>query len=193
MSRQADRHDRKRSRKRRDRNENGDRNRPPNPVRINPPPPSERHLLAIDMGLRTGIAIYGPNGRLRSYRSKHFGSISELRKGVPTIVRDAPPLGWIWLEGGGDIAEVWSKHAAHRGIDFRQIHAAAWRETLMLPRQQRSGDIAKKEADGLARRVIAWSGAPRPKGELRHDAAEAILLGLHGALQVNLLDRVPKV
>ena len=167
--------------------------RPPNPVLLNPPPPSQRHLLAIDMGLRTGLAVYGPDGRLKSYRSKHFGSRSELRRGVPTILREAPPLGWIWLEGGGDIAEVWEKQAAHRGIEFRQVHAAAWRKSLMLPRQQRSGEIAKREADGLARRVIAWSGASKPKGDLRHDAAEAILLGIHGAIEVNLLDRVPKI
>ena len=167
--------------------------RPPNPVLLNQPPPSQRHLLAVDMGLRTGLAVYGPDGRLISYRSKHFGSRSELRRGVGTILRESPPLGWIWLEGGGDIAEVWEKQAAHRGIEFRQVHAAAWRTSLMLPRQQRSGEVAKKEADGLARRVIAWSGAPKPKGDLRHDAAEAILLGIHAALEVNLLDRVPKI
>ena len=167
--------------------------RPPNPVLLNQPPPSQRHLLAVDMGLRTGLAVYGPDGRLISYRSKHFGSLSELRRGVGTILRESPPLGWIWLEGGGDIAAVWEKQAAHRGIEFRQVHAAAWRTSLMLPRQQRSGEVAKKEADGLARRVIAWSGAPKPKGDLRHDAAEAILLGIHAALEVNLLDRVPKI
>ncbi len=193
MSRKAERHDRRRERDKSSRKEESIKTRPPNAVAINPPPPSARHLLAVDMGLRTGLAIFGPDGRLLSYRSKHFGSMAELRKGVNTIVREAPPLGWIWLEGGGDIADVWEKQAAHRGIEFRQVHAAAWRESLMLPRQQRSGEIAKREADGLARRVIAWAGAPRPKGDLRHDAAEAILLGLHGALQVNLLDRIPKV
>ena len=168
-----------------------DKKRPPNPVLLNPPPPSQRHLLAVDMGLRTGIAVYGPDGRLKSYRSKHFGSLAELRKGVPTILREAPPLGWIWLEGGGDIAEVWEKQAAHRGIDFRQVHAAAWRESLMLPRQQRSGAIAKKEADGLARRVIAWSGAPKPKGELRHDAAEAIPHQIFGTRSSRFTSNAP--
>ena len=180
-------------RKRRTDKEPAERRRPPNPVQLNPPPPSQRHLLAVDMGLRTGLAIFGPDGRLVSYRSKHFGSLSELRKGVGTILRESPPLGWIWLEGGGDIAEVWEKQAAHRGIDFRQVHAADWRKSLMLPRQQRSGEIAKREADGLARRVIAWSGAPKPKSDLRHDTAEAILIGIHGAIEVNLLDRVPKL
>lgn len=158
------------------------------PVR---PPASERHLLAVDMGLRTGLAIFGPDGRLVSYRSKHFGSLSELRRGVGTILKESPPLGWLWLEGGGDIATVWEKRCAHLGIDFRQVHASDWRKTLMLPRQQSSGERAKKEAISMARKVIEWSGAPRPKGPLRHDAAEAILVGVHAAVSVALLDRIP--
>ena len=165
----------------------------PNPVRLNPPPPSERHLLAVDLGLRTGLAIYGPDGRLVSYRSKHFAKTAELRRGVGTILRDTPPLAWIWLEGGGDLATVWEKQAMHRGIDFRQLQAHDWRPTLMLPRQQRNGEIAKREADGLARRVIEWSGIGRPKGELRHDTAEAILIGLHGAISVGLLQDLPPI
>ena len=72
--------------------------------RLNPPPHSQRHLLAVDMGLRTGLALYGPDGRLQWYRSKHFASRAELRRGVTSILREAPPLAWIWLEGGGDIA-----------------------------------------------------------------------------------------
>ncbi|MFP2902614.1 hypothetical protein ACLEQD_40940, partial [Corallococcus sp. 4LFB] len=54
----------------------------------------------------------------------------------------------------------------------------------------RSGALAKDAADGLARRVIDWSHAPRPTS-LRHDAAEAILLGLWGALEVGWLAQVP--
>ena len=158
------------------------------PVR---PSAGERHLLAVDMGLRTGLAVFGPDGRLVSYRSKHFGSLAELRRGVGTILKEAPPLGWLWLEGGGDIATVWEKRCAHLGIDFRQVHASDWRKTLMLPRQQLTGEKAKKEAVRMARSVIEWSGAPRPKGALRHDAAEAILVGLHGAISVALLDQIP--
>ena len=157
------------------------------------PPAGERHLLAVDMGLRTGLAVYGPDGRLQSYRSKHFGSLAELRRGVGTILKECPPLGWLWLEGGGDIAEVWEKRSAHLGIDFRQVQAFEWRRTLLLPRQQVSGEKAKKEAILMARKVIEWSGAPRPKGALRHDAAEAILVGLHGALSVALLSQLPSL
>jgi hypothetical protein len=60
----------------------------------------------------------------------------------------------------------------------------------LSPRQRRSGVEAKKSADDVARRVIEWSAARRPTS-LRHDAAEAILAGLWGALQVGLLDELP--
>ena len=53
-----------------------------------------------------------------------------------------------------------------------------------------SGTQAKQTADELARRVINWSEAPRPTS-LRHDAAEAILVGLWGALEVGWLERAP--
>ncbi|WP_218830450.1 hypothetical protein [Rubrivirga marina] len=73
------------------------------------------------------------------------------------------------------------------------IDAGVWRRALLLPREQRSGTDAKDAADGLARAVIEWSGAPRPKGSLRHDAAEAIAVGLWGVIDAGWLDGVPEV
>lgn len=150
------------------------------------------HLLAVDMGLRTGLALYGPDGRLKRYRSKHFASRNDLRRGISSMLRDFPPLGWIWLEGGGEIAEVWQKHAERKGIVYQQVQAEDWRPSMMLPRQQRNGELAKREADGIARKIIEWSGASRPKSDLKHDVAEAILLGMYGSIKVGLLERLPR-
>ena len=61
----------------------------------------------------------------------------------------------------------------------------------MISRDRRSGAGAKQSADTLARRIIDWSGAPRPKA-LRHDAAEAIALGLWGVLDAGWLDELPR-
>ena len=72
------------------------------------------------------------------------------------------------------------------------VDAGTWRRALLLPREQRNGADAKAAADGLARAVIDWSGAPRPKGPLRHDAAEAVAVGLWGVLEAGWLDRVPE-
>ncbi len=93
-------------------------------------------LLAVDLGVKTGLALYGQDGRLLWYRSQNFGTAERLR------------------------------------------------------REQRSGVQAKESATDLARRVIIWSGARRPTS-LRDDAAEAILIGLWGTLEVGWLGHLP--
>lgn len=147
-------------------------------------------LLAIDLGLRAGLALYGDDGKLRWYRSHNFGAASRLRQGVPSILHELPDLAWIIIEGGGDLAVPWLHEAGHHGIQTRQIGAEVWRQALLYDREQRSGAQAKQHADTLARRVIAWSNARRPTA-LRHDAAEAILIGLWGVIAVGWLDKLP--
>lgn len=147
-------------------------------------------LLAIDLGLRAGLALYGGDGRLVSYRSHNFGSLARLRRGAHTILGEQPGLSWLVLEGGGAIAEVWQREAERRQLQTLQISAEVWRQRLLYPREQRSGLQAKHNADELARRVIAWSGASRPTS-LRHDAAEAIMVGLWGVLELRWLAQPP--
>ena len=147
-------------------------------------------LLAVDIGLRTGLALFGQDGRLRWYRSHNFGTVARLRRGVHGVLADIPRLACLVLEGGGTLADVWSREAERRGIPVRQISAEAWRRQFLYPRQQRSGAHAKDSAADMARRVIAWSQTRRPT-TLRDDAAEAILIGLWGALEVGWLERLP--
>ena len=150
-----------------------------------------RSLLAVDLGVRTGLALFGGDGRLRWCRSQNFGTAARLRRGVPGVL-DAllPELVWLVLEGGGPLADVWEREARRRRVAVLRISAEVWRERLLLPRERRSGAQAKHSADDLARRVIAWSGGPRPTS-LRHDAAEAVAVGLWGVLEVEWLERVP--
>ncbi len=147
-------------------------------------------LLAVDLGLRSGLALFGTDGRLRWYRSQNFGSQSRLKRAVPAVLHSAGPLAWLVLEGGGPIADVWEREAARRALPVLVVSAQDWRARLLYAREQRSGSLAKDAADGLARRVIEWSDAPRPTS-LRHDAAEAILLGLWASLEVGWLAQVP--
>ena len=39
-----------------------------------PASPSEPSLLAVDVGLRTGLALYGADGKLVWYRATSFGN-----------------------------------------------------------------------------------------------------------------------
>lgn len=147
-------------------------------------------LLAVDLGLRTGLALYGADGRLRWYRSQNFGTRARLKRGVYGLLGERDDVAHLVLEGGGDLAAIWAREAERRQIACLQIQAGTWRERLLLPRQRRGGVDAKAHADALARRVIAWSAAERPTS-LRHDAAEAILVGLWGVVAVGWLDAVP--
>jgi hypothetical protein len=138
--------------------------------------------------LRTGLATYGGDGRLLTYHSQHFGNASSLRRAVPALLEGVTHL---VIEGGGALASIWSDEAAARDIDVRWVSAESWRGTFFYPREQRSGEQAKRAADELARRVIAWSGARRPTS-LRHDAAEAILVGLWRVLELGWLPDLPQ-
>jgi hypothetical protein len=146
-------------------------------------------LLAVDVGVRTGFARYGDDGRLRWYGSRNFGSAARLRRAIPAIL-DEPGLAHLVLEGGGPLAERWELEGTRRALDVHRVSAEAWRAHFLLPRERRSGEQAKLVADRVARRVVEWSGLARPTS-MRHDAAEAILVGLWGVLRVGWLAEPP--
>lgn len=153
--------------------------------------PAEPRLLAVDAGLRAGLAVYGPDGRLQEYRSTNFGSLPRLKRAVYGVVSDISGLTHLVIEGGGGgIAAPWLKEARRRDLEVHQVDARVWREALLVPRVRRTGVDAKEAADAFARRIIEWSGAPRPTS-LRHDAAEAVLIGLWGVLEAGWLDEIP--
>ena len=151
---------------------------------------SKGSLLAVDLGIKTGLALYGADGRLRWYGSRNFGNRVRLRRGIPGILEGEPGLAWLVVEGGGDLASLWMGEADKRGIGIVQTAAEVWRARFLIPRDRRNGSQAKGKADDAARRVIEWSQAPRPTS-LRHDAAEAIMIGLWGVLETGLLDSPP--
>jgi hypothetical protein len=137
---------------------------------------SDVRLLAIDLGLRCGWATFDQEGRLLAYGSRHFGNRTALRKAIPQILDEYPQLESIVIEGGGDLFVPWEKEASRRGITVSQVMAEGWRRQILLLRDRTNGRNAKEAADVAARKIIERSGAKRPTS-LRHDAAEAILVG----------------
>ncbi|MGD2111417.1 MAG: hypothetical protein PVI86_18725 [Phycisphaerae bacterium] len=150
----------------------------------------EEYLLAVDIGLRTGLALFARDGRLRWYRSQHFADATALRRAVRRLLKENEGVTMICLEGGGPLGDIWEKEAAARGIATRHVAAETWRAQLFYDRQHRDGKQAKRTANEMARRVINWSEAPKPTS-LRHDVSEAILIGLWGVLDAGWLDHVP--
>ncbi len=133
-------------------------------------------LLAVDLGLRTGFALYGQEGRLLRHGSSHFPSRSALRSAARALVSEAEDLQWLVAEGPGDLARPWLREARRRGAQTMLVAAEDWRPALLLPRERRSGRQAKSQAERLALQIMraAHLPCPTPPG---HDAAEAILLG----------------
>lgn len=149
-------------------------------------------LLAVDVGLRTGLALYARDGRLLWVRSRHVGSLPQLRRTAAAMLRELPGLARVVLEGGGPAAEIWQRAATERSLSVVRVSAETWRPHLLLPREQRSGHVAKQHAERLAVQVIRWSGHPSPR-RLSDDAAEAVLIGLWGVLDAGWLPEPPEV
>ncbi len=145
-------------------------------------------LLAIDLGLRSGIALFDKSGRLLRYRSTNFGSRGRLKKAVYRLIRDAGPPEFVVVEGSRDLGSIWEKAAAKQGATVIDVTPETWRKVLLEPRQRRSGVDAKEAADELAREIIAAHGGDSPTS-LRHDAAEAIAIGYWGLIEVGWLER----
>ena len=116
--------------------------------------------------------------------------MSRLKKGVAGVIKPLDELAWVVVEGDRRMAEIWEAAAGHRGARFDWVSPERWRQSLLLPRKQRSGAKAKAEADVLARKVIRWSELKGPTS-LRHDAAEAILIGLWAVLSLGWLKDNP--
>jgi len=147
-------------------------------------------LLAVDAGLRCGLAAFGDDGKILWYRSRNYGTHSRLKRRVYSLLAELSVLRFLVLEGGGGAARPWSTEADRRGITVLQISAETWRSALLHHRNRRTGAIAKETAIELARSAIEWSEIQKPVN-LRHDAAEAILVGLWGAHQTGLLTALP--
>ena len=147
-------------------------------------------LIAVDLGLRTGVALYDRDRGLLRYRSQAFGTVGRLKRAAFAELSAVRDLAVLVLEGDADLARVWARVAERRGAKVLCTQAHEWRRALLLARERRTGKQAKAVAATLARRIIATSFAASPTS-LRHDAAEAILLGWWGCMRVGWIDRPP--
>lgn len=144
------------------------------------------YLLAVDVGLHTGLALFDNEGTLLWYGSQHLPSPGKLKLALRGLLDKEPRPTRLVLEGSGPLAELWLREAERRALPLLQIHAEQWRERLLYPRQQRNAQLAKQSAKKLARQVINLLGGKRPTS-LRHDTAEAILIGFYGLLEFGWL------
>jgi hypothetical protein len=138
------------------------------------------------------LAKYGHNGRLHWYRSHHYANRDALRRAIRGLLDDEPEVTELVIEGGGPLAMAWRKASERRGIHVEVIAAETWRREFFRGAVTERRTDAKKAAEALARRVIEWSGTARPVA-LRHDAAEAILIGFWRIRLLNWAVDLPRI
>lgn len=153
-------------------------------------PDGNAFLLAVDVGLYTGLAFFDRSARLLWYRSHHPAGPQQLKRLVAKLLRTPPRPTHLVYEGGGPLAEIWEKAAGDLAIHHRQVQAEQWRQRLFHARQHSSSAVAKREAIDQARSLIRHLGGKNPT-TLRHDTAEAILIGTYALLELGWLTHLP--
>ncbi len=147
-------------------------------------------LLAVDLGLQSGMAMYGANGQLRWYRSQRFANPGQLRRTACRLLSGTEAVSWLISEGDVSLAAVWERVAMRQGVRVQRVSAHAWRDCLLRCPTGTEGPEAQRLTQNLARGVISWSGGSAP-ASLQQDAAEAILIGLWGAMSLGWLSQAP--
>jgi hypothetical protein len=142
-------------------------------------------ILAIDLGLRTGLACFDEDGSLLWFRSQNMGNITRLKRAVPNVLDECPDLSRVVLEGDRRLGEIWAKLAEKRGAVVEHVAPEVWREALILPRDRRSGVDAKESALKLAMDIIERSDVRKPRTPLVDDVAEAICIGAWATRRVD--------
>lgn len=144
----------------------------------------EGGLLAIDLGLKMGLAHFDHQGKLLRYHAQRLANKAALKRHVYDVFIRHKPLCALITEGDASLAKIWHRLAEKWELRIVHIQAQRWRDDLLLPRDIASGGAhAKAIAQHKALQVIAASDvAPQPtRPQVAHDAAEAILIGLWGA------------
>jgi hypothetical protein len=136
-------------------------------------------LLSVDLGVKTGLAMFRSDGRLLWFRSQNFGNASRLRRAIPWMLNQEEELSHLIIEGGGPLLKIWLAETERRNIGLITIMADEWRSNLLLEREQRKGSQAKMHAVHFAEKAIRHLCDHRATS-LNNDAAEAVLIGIYG-------------
>lgn len=148
-------------------------------------------LLAVDAGLRTGLALFDRSAQLQWCRSHNMGNPVRLKKAAARILFELPDLEYLVVEGGGQLAEIWENAARKRHVAVRRVQADQWRPAFLLSREMASGQRAKQAACSLVVRIMrqeTWTCPTKPG----HDASEAVLIGLWTLIELGWREPLKK-
>jgi hypothetical protein len=155
---------------------------------------SPQLLLAVDLGLRTGLCLFDSTGKLRRYADRQFDSNADLEQGASQILSswerdEILQITHVAIEGSDpDLLSTWSRAIGNRLV--LNVRPDQWRQDLLAPEDRECGEKSKGASRILARTVIDRFGAENlDRAPFSTDCAESILVGLHVAQRLGWIDR----
>lgn len=160
---------------------------------------SRQLLIAVDLGLRTGVSMFDDTGRLVRYENFHLDSVDHLRDTAKALLdeweldmnRHANTLNneqkmfkvtHVAIEGSDPpLADAW-RQACNGQRSLLFVKPEEWRGDLLTKEEIISGESSKAASRRMAEQIVAEYGASNTKNDCRDfqtDMAESILLGLH--------------
>ncbi|CAJ1950814.1 unnamed protein product [Cylindrotheca closterium] len=164
-------------------------------------------LLAVDLGLKTGFALFNKQGQLLRYE-QHLFHKDKLDEEIKTIVdgweSDMQAIEAIGSEEpltvtkiaveGGDIAILNAWESATKDVSITRISPEEWRFHLLSEKERTSGATSKAAARLIARQVVSDFGIMgNHQGKFKTDVAEAVVLGFYVCKKLGWVTRDPVV
>lgn len=158
------------------------------------PPDAMDSLLAVDLGLRTGLCLFDNAGKLLRYEDRQFASACDLEQGAASILlkweaEAGSRISHVAIEGSDpDLLSAWSNAASDRRI--LHVHPEHWRHDLLTPQECDSWRSSKEASRVVARSIIERFGTDElDRVDYTTDCAEALVLGVHVAQRLGWIRR----
>ena len=147
-------------------------------------------LLSVDLGLRSGFAVFDNEGKLTTAFGRHFESQSNIETSINQVLVDVTrnySITHYVLEGDNVLQQAWREAIAsftgtdRETVEIISVSPAEWRAQMLVKRETDSGSSAKAAARLIARQIMWRAGLvdEYPTQPMDTDVAEAILIGYY--------------
>jgi hypothetical protein len=157
-------------------------------------PGAMQSLLAVDLGLRTGMCLFNDAGNLLRYDDRQFASADHLEQGAAAILSEweaeaGSRISHVAIEGSDPyLLSAWSNAVGDRRV--LHVQPEHWRHDLLTPQECDSWKSSKDASRVVARSIIERFGtAELDRVDYTTDCAEALLLGAHVAQRLGWIRR----
>lgn len=166
-------------------------------------------LLAVDLGLKSGLSLYNEQGSLVRYEQFTFNREMLQRDIVQIMVKweadtnneanfdFATGKPWkithVAVEGGDtSLLATWTR--AIPNISLLRVSPEEWRSELLNAKESQSGESAKAASRLIARQIVEDFGSmDLHAGKFPTDVAESVLLGMYCCRRLGWITRTPVV